>query len=65
MSIPTKLETLLDLYDEGNLPPDEIGDMCQFLIDLGLNETLTQYTQLCEYCILEGICYDVVVGDTM
>ncbi len=57
--IPSKYETLLDLYDSGSLPPDEQIDLAQFLIDTGLNEQLTQYTALCDYMILEGMCYDV------
>ena len=58
-TLPKQLEVYLDLYDGGNLPPDEIGEMCQFLLDTGLNEDLTQYTQLCEYMVLEGVCYEV------
>lgn len=64
-SIPQQLETLLDLYDEGNLPPDDIIQMAQYLIDLDLDDQLTQYQQLCDYCITEGMCYDVETGDTM
>ena len=64
MSIPTKYELLLDLYDNGSLPPDEQVELAQFLIDTGLNEQLTQYTQWCDYLILEGLCYDVVVGES-
>ena len=59
--MPTKYKLLLDLYDTGGLPPDELIDMSQQLIDYGLNESLTQYTPLCEYMILEGMCYDVPV----
>ncbi len=65
MSIPKQIEILLDTYEAGGLPPDEIVIMAQWLIDTGLNEELTQYTQLCDYCIMEGMCYDVVIGDTM
>ena len=61
MTIPHKLTVLLDLYESGGLPPDELIDMCQQLIDYGLNESLTQYTPLSEYMILEGMCYDVPV----
>ena len=57
--IPAKYELLLDLYDSGSLPPEEQLELVQFLIDTGLNETLTQYTPLCDYFILEGLCYDV------
>ena len=57
--IPSKYETLLDLYDSGSLPPDEQIDLAQLLIDTGLNEQLTHYTALCDYMILEGMCYDV------
>lgn len=64
MSIPVKYENLLDLYDAGSLPPDEQVELAQFLIDTGLNEQLTQYTQWCDYLILEGFCYDVVVGES-
>ena len=64
MNIPTKYEVLLDLYDSGSLPPDEQIELAQFLIDTGLNEQLTQYTQWCEYMILEGFCYEVVTGDS-
>jgi glutamate mutase epsilon subunit len=63
-SIPNRLETLLDLYDEGQLPPDEQIKLAQELIDLDLDDYLTQYQQFCDYCIAEGMCYDVEVGDT-
>ncbi len=63
-SIPNRLETLLDLYDEGHLPPDEQIKLAQELIDLDLDDYLTQYQQFCDYCIAEGMCYDVEVGDT-
>ncbi len=61
MKLPKRLEVLLDLYESGGLPSDELTEMCQYLLDTGLNEELTQYTQLCEYMILEGMCYDVPV----
>ena len=63
-SIPNRLETLLDLYDEGQLPPDEQIKLAQEMIDLDLDDYLTQYQQFCDYCIAEGMCYDVEVGDT-
>jgi len=63
-SIPISLEVLLDLYDEGQLPPDEQIKLAQQLIDLDLDDYLTQYQQFCDYCIAEGLCYDVEVGDT-
>jgi hypothetical protein len=64
MTLPSKYEILLDLYDAGSLPPEEQIELAQFLIDTGLNEQLTQYTQWCDYLILEGLCYDVVTGDS-
>jgi len=64
MTLPSKYELLLDLYDAGSLPPEEQIELAQFLIDTGLNEQLTQYTQWCDYLILEGLCYDVVTGDS-
>ena len=57
--IPSKIAVWLELLDEGNLPPDEQIEVAQFLIDCGLNEQLLQYQQLCDYFILEGLCYDV------
>jgi len=63
-SIPDSLEALLDLYDEGQLPPDEQIKLAQELIDLDLDDYLTQYQQFCDYCIAEGMCYDVEVGDS-
>ena len=35
-SIPNSLERLLDLYDEGQLPPDDIIEMCH-TIDMDLD----------------------------
>ena len=64
-SIPDSLEALLDLYDEGQLPPDEQVQLAQQLIDIDLDDYLTQYQQFCDYCIAEGMCYDVEVGDTV
>ena len=58
-TIPTKLQLLCDAYDTGNLPTDLQIEMAQFLIDCDLHNELLQYQQLCDYYILEGICYDV------
>jgi hypothetical protein len=62
--IPVSLEVLLDLYDEGQLPPDEQVQLAQTLIDLDLDDDLLQYQRFCDYCIAEGMCYDVHVGST-
>lgn len=59
MSFSERLQFLLDLYDEGSLPADEQIELAQTLIDTGLNEQLTQYQRLCDYFIVEGLCYDV------
>ena len=63
-TMPTKYKLLLDLYDMGGLPPDEQIDLMQFLIDTELREELHQYAPICEYFILEGLCYDVAIHDT-
>ena len=57
--IPSKIAIYCDLFDEGNLPPDEQIEMAQFLIDCDLHNDLLQYQQLCDYFIAEGMCYDV------
>ena len=62
-TIPTKLQSLLNTYDEGLLPPELQIEMAQFLIDCDLHNELLQYQQLCDYYIAEGICYEVVLGD--
>lgn len=59
-TIPNTLRVLLDLYDEGNLPPEEQVNLAQYLIDTDLDDDLLQYQQLCDYFIAEGLCYDVV-----
>ncbi len=64
MTIPTKLAAILDTYDEGLLDPDDTIEMAQFLIDTGLNNTLLQYQQLCDYYVAEGLCYDVEIACT-
>jgi len=62
-TIPTKLQLLLDAYDTGNLPTDLQIEMAQFLIDCDLHNELLQYQQLCDYFILEGLCYEVAISD--
>ena len=62
-TIPKRLQVLLDIYDEGNLPPDEQIEMAQFLIDCDLHNELLQYQQFCDYCIAEGLCYEVGIAD--
>lgn len=57
--IPKHIAALLDLYDEGHLPPDEQVQLAQTLIDLDLDDDLLQYQPFCDYCIAEGMCYDV------
>ena len=61
--MPTKYKNLLDLYDSGGLPPDEQIELMQFLIDTELREEYHQYSRVCEYFILEGLCYDVFVNN--
>ena len=62
-TIPKRLQVLLNIYDEGNLPPDEQIEMAQFLIDCDLHNDLLQYQQLCDYYIAEGLCYDVAFSE--
>ena len=62
-TIPKRLQVLLDIYDEGNLPPDEQIEMAQFLIDCDLHNELLQYQQFCDYCIAEGLCYEVGIAE--
>ena len=59
MTIPHKLQLLLNTYDKGLLTPDLQIELAQFLIDCDLHNELRQYQQLCDYYIAEGICYDV------
>jgi len=61
MTIPHKLQLLLNTYDKGLLPPDLQIEMAQFLIDCDLYNELIQYQQLCDYYIAEGLCYEVAV----
>ena len=61
--IPSKIAIYLDLFDEGNLPPDEQIEMAQFLIDCDLHNELLQYQQFCDYCIAEGLCYEVGIAE--
>ena len=63
-SLSVKLERLLELYDEWQFPPEEQVQLAQELIDLDLDDDLRQYQQFCDYCIAEGMCYDVDVGDS-
>ena len=62
-TIPKRLQVLLNIYDEGNLPPDEQIEMAQFLIDCDLHNELLQYQQFCDYCIAEGLCYEVGIAE--
>ena len=62
-TIPTKLQLICDAYDTGNLPTDLQIEMAQFLIDCDLHNELLQYQQLCDYFILEGLCYEVAISD--
>ena len=57
--LPQKLASLLDLYDSGRLPADLEIEMWQYLLDTDLCEVFTQYQQLCERYVLEGMCYEV------
>ena len=62
-NLPKKLALLLDAYDEGVLPEDLQVEMAQFLIDCDLHNELTQYQQLCDYFIAEGLCYEVAFSE--
>ena len=62
-SLPKKLALQLDAYDQGLLPEDLQIEMVQFMIDCELHNELTQYQQLCDYFIAEGLCYDVAFAE--
>lgn len=57
--IPDKYQMYIDLYDDANLPPDECIELMQFLIDIDHHDRFGKYQQLCDYFIVEGLCYDV------
>ena len=57
--MPNKYKIYCDLLHERSLPPNEQIELAQFLLDTGLNEQLFQYQQLCDYFVLEGLCYEV------
>ena len=63
MTILGKIASILDNYDKGLLGLNDTIEMAQLLIDTGLNDTLLQYQQLCDYYIAEGLCYDVQYVD--
>jgi hypothetical protein len=53
------------LYEEGSLPPQECIEWVQYLIDTEQEPWYTEYKQLREYYIAEGLCYSVNVGDDL
>ena len=59
----TKYSIYSELYEEGNLPPQEFIEWMQYVIDTETEPEYSKYHKLREYCILEGLCYDVYVGD--
>ena len=59
----SKFDAYSRLYEEGNLPPQEFIEWMQYLIDCEPEPDYSKHKKLREYCILEGLCYDVNVGD--
>ena len=59
ITLTEKLRGFYTLIEEQSLPPNEQIELAQFLLDTGLNEQLFQYQQLCDYFVLEGLCYEV------
>jgi len=53
------------LYEEGSLPPQECIEWVQYLIDTEQEPWYTEYKQLREYYVAEGLCYSVNVGDDL
>ena len=37
-------------------------ELCQHILDTDTIDTYPQYKSLCNYMLLEGLCYDVGVG---
>ena len=62
-TLPKKLALQMDAYDQGLLPEDLQIEMVQFMIDCDLHNELTQYQQLCDYFIAEGLCYEVAYAE--
>ncbi len=58
-----KYSIFAELYEEGNLPPQEIIEWVQYLIDTEQEPWYTEYKQLIDYYVTEGLCYSVNVGD--
>lgn len=61
----TNFSIYSQLYEEGSLPPQEIIEWMQYVIDTENEPDYSKYQKLREYCILEGLCYDVQIGDDL
>lgn len=53
------------LYEEGSLPPQECIEWVQYLVDTEQEPWYTEYKQLRDYYVAEGLCYSVNVGDDL
>ena len=49
-----KYSIFAELYEEGNLPPQEIIEWVQYLVDTEQEPWYTEYKQLIDYYVTEG-----------
>ncbi len=63
ITLTEKLQCYYELIEEQSLPPNEQIELLQFLLDTD-QINLTKYKQLADYYVLEGLLYEIGIGDT-
>ncbi len=54
-----RFEFLCELMEAQSLPPSELVEWAQFVLDTEIEPWYTKYHKLLNYCVSEGMCYHV------
>ena len=63
ITLTEKMRSYYTLIEEQSLPPNEQIELLQFLLDTE-QINLTNYKQLADYYVLEGLLYEVGLADS-
>jgi len=57
-----KYQVLIEKYTDVGLDTEESIDLVQHLLDTDLVNSYPEFELLCQYYVLEGLCYEVGVS---
>ena len=56
-----RFEFLNELYESESIPPKELVEWSQFILDTEIEPHFTKYQKQLQYLVSEGLCYHVQI----